>query len=618
MIVLWILLALVLALLVLLGICAVRAFQLKPTSAATAPFPDSDLERAQTYAATLSKLIQCETVSTKDETSRRKYSAFHKLLREEFPLVHKAATRTVLNGSLLYKIPGRDGGAGAPILLMSHHDVVPAGGEWKHEPFSGQIAEGSVWGRGTVDTKGSLFCFLQAVEELLAQGWTPECDVYLASSCTEEWSGDGAPATAAYLKEKGVHLGMLLDEGGMILDSPMAGVKGRYAMVGVVEKGYADVKITARAPGGHASVPGPDTALVQLAKFICKTDKHSPFQAKFSPTLREMFQRMAPNMSFGMKLLLGNLWLFEPLLCFLLPRVNPLAGAMMRTTCAFTMAEGSPARNVLPQEAWVTANMRCMPHQGTDESIEVLRQAAKKCGLDLEVLKADPACAEVSYQSEPFRLLEETMDKIYPGYGVAPYIMTGGTDARFYLYEGVVDHALRFAPLEINKQQYASIHAADENISIMALPPAVDFYQELLKTYCARNGKPDEAPQPPAKKPAARKKPAAKKAAEGEAAKTAKAPAKTSRAKKATAAKAKAASQEAVTEPETAVAAPASEETAAPAAQPEASAPQAEAAPAVPPETEAPQQPDAQAEPSPAVEAPAEPAADETEEAKTE
>lgn len=516
MIALWIVLILILILLILLGVAATRALQMKPTSAATAQFPDSDLERAQRYAEALSALVQCETVSEKDQASRRKFQAFHKLLREQFPLVHKAATRTVLNGSLIYKIPGLDGGAGAPILIMSHHDVVPAQGEWKYPPFSGEIAEGSVWGRGTVDTKGSLFCFMQAVEELLAQGWKPECDVYLASSCTEEWGGDGAPAIAAWLKEQGVHLGLLLDEGGMIMDSPMAGVKGRYAMVGVVEKGYADVKFTANAAGGHASAPGPNTALVQLAKFICKTDRHSPFQARFSPTLREMFQRLAPNMSFGMRMLLGNLWLFEPLLCFLLPRVNPLAGAMMRTTCAFTMAEGSPAYNVLPQQAWVTANMRCMPHQGTDESIEIIRAAAKKCGLDTEVLKADPACAEVDFKGDAFRLLEETMSKIYPGYGVAPYIMTGGTDARFYMYEGVVENALRFAPLEINKQQYASIHAANENLSILALPPAVDFYQELLRCYCARNGKPELAPEKPARKAPARKKAAPKAKTEAE------------------------------------------------------------------------------------------------------
>ena len=516
MIALWILLILILILLVLLGVAAVRAIQMKPTSATTAQFPNSDLERAQQYAETLSKLVQCETVSEKDQVSRRKFQTFHKLLREQFPLVHKTATRTVLNGSLIYKIPGQDGGAGAPILIMSHHDVVPAEGEWKYPPFSGEIAEGSVWGRGTVDTKGSLFCFMQAVEELLAQGWKPECDVYLASSCTEEWGGDGAPAIAAWLKEQGVHLGLLLDEGGMIMASPMAGVKGRYAMVGVVEKGYADVKFTANSAGGHASAPGPNTALVQLAKFICQTDRHSPFQARFSPTLREMFQRLAPNMSFGMRLLLGNLWLFEPLLCFLLPRVNPLAGAMMRTTCAFTMAQGSPAYNVLPQQAWVTANMRCMPHQGTDESIEIIRAAAKKCGLDTEVLKADPACAEVDFKGDAFRLLEETMGKIYPGYGVAPYIMTGGTDTRFYMYEGVVENALRFAPLEINKQQYASIHAANENLSILALPPAVDFYQELLRSYCARNGKPELAPEKPARKAPARKKATPRAKAEAE------------------------------------------------------------------------------------------------------
>ena len=514
---LWGLCALVLLVLALIAVAAVRAARMKPTGAVKAQFPEADMARAQKYAEGLADLVRCETVSFRGQTDRRKFAAFHKVLRRTFPKLHRTAEIIELDGSLLYKITGTAPGQKPPILLMSHQDVVAAEGEWPHEPFSGDIADGAVWGRGTVDTKGSLFCIMQSVEELLASGWKPECDVYIASSCTEEWSGDGAPATAAWLKEHGVHLGLLLDEGGMIMDSPMAGVKGRYAMVGVVEKGYADVKFTANSAGGHASAPGPNTALVQLAKFICKTDRHSPFQARFSPTLREMFQRLAPNMSFGMRMLLGNLWLFEPLLCFLLPRVNPLAGAMMRTTCAFTMAEGSPAYNVLPQQAWVTANMRCMPHQGTDESIEIIRAAAQKCGLDTEVLKADPACAEVDFNGDAFRLLEETMGKIYPGYGVAPYIMTGGTDARFYMYEGVVENALRFAPLEINKQQYASIHAANENLSILALPPAVDFYQELLRSYCARNGKPELAPEKPARKAPARKKAAPKAKAEAEA-----------------------------------------------------------------------------------------------------
>lgn len=502
---LWGLCALVLLVLALIAAAAVRAARMKPTGAVKAQFPEADMARAQKYAEGLADLVRCETVSFRGQTDRRKFAAFHKVLRRTFPKLHRTAEIIELDGSLLYKITGTAPGQKPPILLMSHQDVVAAEGEWPHEPFSGDIADGAVWGRGTVDTKGSLFCIMQSVEELLASGWKPECDVYIASSCTEEWSGDGAPATAAWLKEHGVHLGLLLDEGGMIMEGPMAGVRGRYGMVGVVEKGYADVKLVAKDDGGHASAPGRNTALVRLAKLMCRVEKHYPFRARFSPTLREMFRRMAPNMKFGMRLVLGNLWLFEPLLCFVLPRVNHMAGAMMRTTCAFTTAKGSDGLNVLPQEAYVTANMRCIPHQPTDESIAILAKLAKKYGVEAEVIYQDAVPPVADYHAAPFKLLEETMAKVYPGYDVCPYIMTGGTDARFY--KEVTDNALRFAPLEINHQQHASIHAAAENLSVLALPPAVDFYKQLLESYCTL----EEGRRPEAKKPAARR--AAKKAA---------------------------------------------------------------------------------------------------------
>ena len=501
---LWGLCALVLLVLALVAAAAVRAARMKPTGAVKAQFPEADMARAQKYAEGLAELVRCETVSFRGQTDRRKFTAFHKVLRRTFPRLHRTAEIIELDGSLLYKITGTAPGQKPPILLMSHQDVVAAEGEWPHEPFSGDIADGAVWGRGTVDTKGSLFCIMQSVEELLENGWKPECDVYIASSCTEEWSGDGAPATAAWLKEHGVHLGLLLDEGGMIMEGPMAGVRGRYGMVGVVEKGYADVKLVAKDDGGHASAPGRNTALVRLAKLMCQVEKHYPFRARFSPTLREMFRRMAPNMKFGMRLVLGNLWLFEPLLCFVLPRVNHLAGAMMRTTCAFTTAKGSDGLNVLPQEAYVTANMRCIPHQPTDESIAILAKLAKKYGVEAEVIYQDAVPPVADYHAAPFKLLEETMAKVYPGYDVCPYIMTGGTDARFY--KEVTDNALRFAPLEINHQQHTSIHAAAENLSVLALPPAVDFYKQLLESYCTL----EEGRRPETKKPA---RPAAKKAA---------------------------------------------------------------------------------------------------------
>ncbi len=475
MVILWIVL---LVLVVLLLIVVGRAVMLKPTAAKTIKLEPETGERAESYGKRLAKMIQQETISSRYEPEREKFYKFHETIEELFPRVHETCEKHVFDGSLLFKWSGS--GKHEPILLMSHQDVVEAGGEWEHEPFRGDIDEtGRVWGRGTVDTKGSLFCIFTAVEELIAEGFRPECDVYIASSCTEEWSGNGAPLTVEYLKKNGVHLALLLDEGGMIIEEPVAGVKGIYGMVGVVEKGYGDVKFIAKGRGGHASAPKKNTPLVRLAKFMLEVEKHNPFKAQFTPTVREMFRRMAPNMDFGMKLIFANMWLFEPILVKLLPTISSAGGAMIRTTLAFTMAKGADGLNVLPQEAYVTGNMRFIHHQDNEESIRLVTELAKKYDIETEVIYQDMPCPIVDYKGDAFRLIEEVAAEVYPGVGISPYVMTGGTDAKYY--KEVSDNCIRFAPLYIDSQQYASIHGLNENIYQGVLPKGVDFYKMIIK-----------------------------------------------------------------------------------------------------------------------------------------
>lgn len=465
-------------LLVLAAVVLIRALSLKPTPAKTANIELDNSQRAREYGRRLSKMIQKETISARGDTDRTKFYDFHKELETLFPKVHKTCEKHEFDGSLLFKWKGK--GNHEPILLMSHQDVVEATGDWKHEPFSGDIDEkGCVWGRGTVDTKGSLFCIFSALEELIWEGYEPECDVYIASSCTEEISGEGAPLIAKYLKDQGVQLALLLDEGGMIVEEPVGGVKGLYGMVGVVEKGYGDVKFVAKSNGGHASAPGKNTPLVRLGKFMAEIDKNNPFTAKLTPTVREMFRRMTPNMTFGMRLIFANLWLFEGLLLKLLPVISPAAAAMTRTTIAFTTAKGADGLNVLPQEAYVTANMRFIHHQPNKESIALIGEIAKKYQIETEALYNDEPCPIVDYKSDAFHLIEDIAAEIYPGVGICPYTMTGGTDAKFY--KDICKNAMRFAPIYIDSQQYSSIHGINENIYQGALTKAVDFYKLVIK-----------------------------------------------------------------------------------------------------------------------------------------
>ena len=473
-----ILLGVLLAIVILIAVVLLRAILLKPTSAKTATVKLDESERAKKYGEELARMVHKETISSRFEPDRTKFYEFHEILEELFPNVHATCEKHVFNGSLLFKWPGK--GTHKPILFMSHHDVVEANGTWEHGAFSGDIDEkGRVWGRGTVDTKASLFCEFTAVEELIKEGYVPECDVYIASSCTEEWSGEGAPSTVEYLKQQGVKLAYLMDEGGMIIEEPVGGVKGTYGMVGVLEKGYGDVKFIAKGKGGHASAPGKNTPLVRLSKFITDVEKKSPFKRKFSPTVKEMFRRMAPNMNFGMKVIFANMWLFEGLLLKLLPSISSAAGAMLQTTLAFTMAKGADGLNVLPQEAWVTGNMRFIPHQDDEESIALISEIAKKYDIETEVIYKDAPCPVVDFNSDAFHMVEEVAAEVYPGVGICPYVMTGGTDAKYY--RDLSDNCLRFAPLYIDGQQYGSIHGLNENIYQGALPMGVDFYKMMIR-----------------------------------------------------------------------------------------------------------------------------------------
>ena len=435
-----------------------------------------DLDVANNYAEILSSMLKKETISDSNDLDLTKFYEFHKLLEATFPNIHKTCEKHDFDGSLLLKWKGKSDQK--PVLLMHHFDVVEATGNWTYPPFSGEIVDGKVYGRGAVDNKGPLFVMLQGIEESIAEGYIPGNDIYIASSCTEEVSGKGAPKTAQYLKENGIKLHMLLDEGGMVVDSPLPMLDSSYAMVGVVEKGYGDLKFIAKSTGGHASAPGKNTPLVRLGKFMADIEKNNPFEVKLSDTFKEMLHRISPELPLTARFFTENLWLFSWLVKIVVKQVPSLA-AMTRTTIAFTKASGSEGYNVLPQEAYVTGNVRYIPHQANVECLAILKRIASKYDLEVEVIIDSAPAPVVDYQSPQFKLIEETINEVYPNVTVTPYIMTGGTDAKFY--SDLTANGIRFAPLFISSSQLGLIHGIDENINVSSLPLGVEFYKRLIR-----------------------------------------------------------------------------------------------------------------------------------------
>lgn len=435
------------------------------------------MERSGIYAQRLSKIIQAETVSVKNQKEKEKFYRLHKLLRELFPNLFGVCTYEDYEGSFLLRWKGQTDND--PILLMNHHDVVEASGKWKYPPFSGEIAEGKVWGRGTLDTKGGLYCMLQAADELAAEGFHPKQDIYFFSACTEESDSVGADKVSQKLQEKNIRFSMVLDEGGMILDEPVGGAKGTFAMIGLGEKGCADLRFVARSAGGHASLPGKNTPLVRLGKFMAAVEKRNLFTADMSPALCETFKKMATRMRQPLRFILGHPKFFKPLLLKVMPMVSPAAGAMVKTTLAFTMAGGSEGANVLPQEAWVVGNMRYSHHQGWEKSLAAVEKLAKKFDIEVEVMDPGFPSPLSSHTSDTYHLVEKAVTQVFPGVVPSPYLMNGASDSRFM--SRVSDNCLRFVPFRITEEQLGSIHGIDENVDITSLPPAVDFYKYIMK-----------------------------------------------------------------------------------------------------------------------------------------
>jgi len=443
--------------------------------------------RVNVFSQKLQKMIQCETVSVKDVIQKEKFARFHEVLKENFPSVFATCSiHTWEDGSLLLKWAAK-APQGEPILLMSHQDVVAANAkDWKHAPFSGDIdKEGNIWGRGTVDTKGSLFCIFQALEELMNEGFQPTVDVYISSSSGEEIIGPGAMAASKLLQDEKVHLQLVLDEGGIITYEPLAGAKGTFAMIGCLEKGTGNYKFIAHGKGGHASAPGKNTPLPRLGAFMNEIERHNPFTAKMNPITQEMLTRMGKTMKGAQGFLFRHAKAFSPLLTKVLPKASPVGNALVSTTIAFTTAKGSDGLNVLPQEAFVTANVRFIQHQGVEETTKILGKLAKKHNLEMQIINTTQPCPIVDFHSEEYHMLEDTIKELFPNVIPCPYAMTGGTDSRFFT--PLSGNVFRFVPLEINQQQYSSIHGVDENIGIAALPKGVDFYKVLVRKCCQGN-----------------------------------------------------------------------------------------------------------------------------------
>ena len=437
-------------------------------------------DKAALYAESFAKLIKVPTVTGVD---RKSFAAFRKVLAEEFPAVYSACEVIMPGGdasdALMFKWKGK--ASSRPLVLMAHQDVVPAEGDWKYPPFSGTIADGKVWGRGTMDCKNTLFCTMRSVNELIEEGFTPEQDVYLCYSDSEETSGPGAVHCRDWLSSHGVRPAVAVDEGGAIVEQAFPGMTKPFAMIGIIEKGYCDVKFVARSKGGHSSSPPSGTPFARLAAFMNYCETHTVFKPHMDPAALAMLKGMSSGLTGALAFVTKHAELFKPLIVSVLPKLTPFGKALLGTTMTFTMAQGSAAPNVIPQEAYVVANLRFAPGDDSKVCLEKLRRIAEKYDIETHPMECRDASPMVDVDSADYKYFAETMARVFPDCGTAPYLIFGGTDCR--TMQTITPCALRCTPCKLSPEQLDSMHAVNENIDISSIVGGVKFFKTYIKDY---------------------------------------------------------------------------------------------------------------------------------------
>lgn len=465
------------------GAAALHACMIKAKPAGKRlPGSRSDAQLEQ-MGKDFARMIQVKTYSYHDEKDIAPFDQLHEVIDDLFPLVHEKLEKTVLeDGVLLYHWKGKH--QGKAVLITGHQDVVPVEGQqWTYPPFAGEIHDGKIYGRGVNDDKCNIFTQLSACENLLKKGFVPDSDIWFVYGTNEECSGPSAVHAIAWLKEHGVEAACAWDEGGAVVDKAMAGMDRPYAVVGITEKGYADIRFTARGEGGHSSAPKAETTMTRLADFMHDVNHSHLFECRFTPHVKAMFENMAPSFGYGMRLLFGNLWLFEKPLTKLMPKISSQGAALLGTTVCFTEMKGSDATNVIPTEASVTANVRTGYTQGLDESLAILKKKADQYGLEMEVLSSRDASPVTPTDTKVYQYLTECIKKRFPDCGVCPYVMMGGTDNRHYT--AMTKNCLRFYPLRLSSEQLGTMHGPDENADLRALSDCIDFYAYFIENWKA-------------------------------------------------------------------------------------------------------------------------------------
>ena len=428
----------------------------------------------------LSEMIRCKTVSHLDKSldDEAEFEKFKSLLPRLFPLVYQRCELEMVNErAMLFRWRGES--AENPTVLMSHFDVVSVVEElWDKPAFDGIVENGYIWGRGAIDTKGSLNAILQAAEQLISEGFVPKSDIYFAFGGNEEVNGDGAPAIVELFRERKITPSMVLDEGGAVVEGVFPGVSAPCAVIGIAEKGMLNVEYAVNGGGGHSSAPKPNTPIDRLST-ACYKLKKTPFKFTIAEPTRQMFDTLGRRSSFVYRMIFANLWCFAPVLNLITKLSGGQINAIARTTLAFTQMEGSKGINVIPPYARMASNSRILPGETMESTLERIKRRVNDEKIEIKIINGMNPSVVSRTDCEGFERVKGAVCDTWTNAIASPFLMTACSDSRHW---GVIsDRVYRFSPFTLTNEEQSTIHGNNERMTTDAVKRAVEFYIRLIK-----------------------------------------------------------------------------------------------------------------------------------------
>ena len=462
-----------------LAVILIRAALFRPKTMPVTEAEPMEFDGDKAVAA-LQQLVRCKTISYYD-ASKEDDGEFEKLiglLPELYPNVFRTCSFDRLpDRALLFRWEGKS--AEHPSVMMAHYDVVPVNeDQWDKDPFCGEIEDGVMWGRGTLDTKVTMNGVLSAADTLISQGFVPENDIYFAFSGGEEVNGKGASNIVDWFEERKIDLGLVVDEGGGVVENVFPGVKAPCGVVGIAEKGMMNAIFTVKSQGGHASAPKPHTPVGILSQACCKLEAN-PFPMHVTKPAAEMFDTLGRHSTFLYKVIFANFGIFKWVLDLLGRKSGGEINALLRTTVAFTQMEGSTAPNVIPPEATMVANLRLNPMDTVESAKARLEKIIDDKNVTVTVGSHMNPSRISQTDCDAWKKVEKAVAETWTGCLVAPYLMVQCSDCRHY--GRISDKVYRFSAMDLTAEERATIHGNNERIRLDAVKRAVEFYLRLMK-----------------------------------------------------------------------------------------------------------------------------------------